>query len=228
MDKLCVFCFPYAGIGRHLFGDLESIRNCQFISVDWPGKGAFALEPPCYDMPSLIDSLLMQLSQYRDRPIAMFGHCLGGLVAFELACAWVDYFGIQPSHLFVSGCLSPTQFNVVDPISHLAPADFLTALALRRASIASKQQDVSSILLASIRADFKLYEEYQYTQKKQVHCPINVFYGENEHLDKAGLQAWDEVTTQAVNYHIYPGDHYFIHHAMHEVGQTIEEVCRYA
>jgi len=82
-----LFCFPYAGGGPHVFRDWAQglPDGVDVFAVQLPGRGRRRAEALLTSMDSIVEGLVPDLVALLDRPFAMFGHCLGAIVMFEVA-----------------------------------------------------------------------------------------------------------------------------------------------
>jgi len=100
-----IVCFPHAGAGassfngwfRHLPDDIELVR------VQLPGREDNNERPAFTRMEDLIPELYGQVLPLLDRPLAIYGHSMGALVAFELTRALRRNNCPAPVALLVSG-----------------------------------------------------------------------------------------------------------------------------
>ncbi|NEE36596.1 thioesterase, partial [Streptomyces sp. SID7982] len=107
-EPLRLLCFPYAGGNAQTY-----VRWRRYLSPDievcpmqLPGHGERIGEPPRHRWDDLLTDVrtrLEDLTTPQARPIALFGHSLGALLAFECARILVAEHGIQPVRLLVSG-----------------------------------------------------------------------------------------------------------------------------
>ncbi|WP_163029419.1 thioesterase II family protein, partial [Pseudomonas viridiflava] len=84
-----LFCLPYSGASamfyspwRRTLPDWLNVRP-----LELPGRGMRMAEPLQTDIVQLADQLADEIAAELDTPYALFGHSLGGLLAFELAHA---------------------------------------------------------------------------------------------------------------------------------------------
>src|SRR6185436_20768362 len=91
-------------------------------------------------------------------PIALFGHSMGAIVAFELAAR----LGRQVRHLFVSGSSAP-HLHLVKERSSLSDAELVRELAEMGGTPREILEDAEmmELLLPMLRADFALVESYR-------------------------------------------------------------------
>src|SRR5262249_27448954 len=104
-----LLCFPYAGGSETIFSQWqEALPDAiEVCPVQLPGRGARVKEPPFTDLRLLVEAAAEGLIRQMDKPFALFGHSLGGAIAFELARHLRREFGVQPLHLFISARCSP-------------------------------------------------------------------------------------------------------------------------
>ena len=84
---LKLFCFPFAGGSALDFR--EWARNCpdaiELYAIQLPGRGARFQEQPLAHMDQVLGPLIRAIIPQLDRPFVLFGHSLGGRLAFAVA-----------------------------------------------------------------------------------------------------------------------------------------------
>jgi surfactin synthase thioesterase subunit len=161
----------------------------------------------------LVDRILDEAAPYFDRPVTLFGHSLGALVAFELARAMDRRQMLSPARLFVSASRAPQVPRRQPPIHHLEDREFIQAMAKINGTPDEilKHQELLHLLLPALRADFRLAETYQYIPGQRLSCAITAIGGQEDALTTRGdLVAWHSQTTGAFNLRIVPGAHFFL------------------
>jgi pimeloyl-ACP methyl ester carboxylesterase len=83
-------------------GDIE------VLAVQYPGRQDRGAEPCVRNIPDLADAIHAALRPRLTEPYAFFGHSMGAILAFEVACRIARAGGIAPAHLFVSGRRAPS------------------------------------------------------------------------------------------------------------------------
>ena len=211
---LLLICFPYAGGGTAVFRAWpDALTEAIELRVaQLPGRGPRLREKPLVRMGTLIETLVEALCPLLDRPFAFFGHSLGAIVAFEVACRLRDR-GLVPAHLFVSGNIAPQLSDPAFPIHGLPDDAFLRELeelnGMPQAVLDSKE--LLEILLPVVRADFTLLENYTYDSRPPLHCPITAFGGlEDPRTTKSGLESWRTQTIESFDVLMLEGDHFFL------------------
>jgi medium-chain acyl-[acyl-carrier-protein] hydrolase len=226
---LRLFCVPYVGGSAMIFRtwpqDLpDSVEVC---AVELPGHGRRIKEAPISHLGSLVEALANAIMPYLDRPYALFGHSLGSLVSFELACELRNRLAPMPVLLCVSGAKAP-HLLVDGTTIHMLP-DTLLLDKVRRLGGTPEEvlgnEELVSALLPALRADFEVLETYVYSGATPLRCPILGLGGAADNrVDRASLRAWAEHTMAGFKLEIFPGDHFFIHQAQPQILQTLGSV----
>jgi medium-chain acyl-[acyl-carrier-protein] hydrolase len=229
--KVYIFCFPYAGGGASIYRDWikQTPAAVQLCPVQLPGREARMSETPFTNLESLLAAVGNAMAPYLDRPFALFGHSMGGLISYLLA----NYLRQQklplPCQLFISGYRAP-QIPDPDPTWHLLPdAEFKQRLYTlngipipKDPAQAAVFSDILDYLLPMIRADFTIIETYHYQPQPPLPIPVTVFGGDQDpHVTANELQDWQTTTNSTFQYHLLPGDHFFINSAQAIMVQTM-------
>ena len=213
--RLRLFCFPYAGGGADVYAGWHAgLPGVEVCAVQLPGRGARFREAPLDTFADLLTQLSQVVAQDRSLPFAFFGHCLGGLLAFELARYCQRHYLPEPARLIVSGAPAPRQRGESQGL-HLLPDDELIAFLQRSQGTPPEvlaHKEFMALMLPSIRADFGLGERYVYRLQPPLGLPIAVYAGKDDaQLSAATLQGWDKETTEHCHTRWFNGGHFFLH-----------------
>lgn len=211
---LRLFCIPYAGGGPPAFRGWSGLlsESIDVRPVQLPGRGARLREKPFTRLEPLVEALASALQPWLDRPFAIYGHSLGGLLGYELART-LRGSGVQPEHLFVSGVLAPHRPDPNPKIHELPDAIFLKELKLLNGTPREVMDcvELMELLLPALRADFTVLETYQHALQAPLEFPITVFGGHDDPRARpSDLEAWRELTRAECRTVVLPGDHFFI------------------
>nr|WP_239144599.1 alpha/beta fold hydrolase [Streptomyces sp. SID14515] len=223
-----LLCFAYAGGNaqtyvrwrRRLGPDIE-VRPMQL-----PGHGERINETPrdrWDDLLADVRTVLTGLTDLTVRPIALFGHSLGALLAFECARILATEHGIQPVRLLVSGHRAPHLPLREETLHHLPDAEFLAKLSERSRTLrALTDPEFRKLLLPVLRADFTASETYEFTEGTPLTCPITALGGVlDEDAGLAELSAWRRHSTGRFDLAAFEGDHFFVDDAWERVVATV-------
>ena len=211
-----LLCFPYAGASAQIFRDWRRwlAPRVELILIELPGRGFLVRQSAVERMEELVDALAATVDPLFDMPLALFGHGVGALVAFELSRK-LEATGWPPlKHLFVSAQRAPQLLASVPGIHHLPTAQFLGAVrALRGPSAVDLvDEEFGDLFLPALRGDFKLSGDYEYKPGPRLGSPITVFSGaEDQGVARQELEPWRLLTRAACVVRWLPGNHLFVH-----------------
>jgi surfactin synthase thioesterase subunit len=226
-----LFCLPYAGAAASAYRGWQHLAPAQLqvIALELPGRGGRMNECPFMRLESLVRVLANALEPALDRPFALFGHSMGGLIAFELARTLRARGAAQPMHLFVSGAAAPGT-PPTRPLLHSAGEaelkDGLRAIAGTPQELLD-DDELMSLRLPTLRADFCLIETYEYREEPPLATPITVFGGRSDHVVAlSALNGWRRQSTGGARLHTFAGDHFFLHSAAAAImAQIVRATC---
>ncbi len=213
-----LLCFPYAGAGHSPYNfwsrDLLDGMDTAFVKLS--NSSSSPNEPPLPSIQSLADriahSIVRSASQIAEHDLALYGHSMGALLAFETARALQVKHGLEVTALFVSGCAAPSTPRQVR-LSGLSDEALLAAIASMDGMPAEIRQDpeLVNVFLPAIRADIAVCEAYDYTPAPRLTCPVTVFAGtSDDYVPLPLLDGWAQETTNSSRTLVYPGGHFFI------------------
>ncbi|MGQ0554669.1 MAG: thioesterase II family protein [Nitrospiraceae bacterium] len=223
---LRLICFPYAGGSASMFRSWSQdamLADVEVCAVQFPGREARIAESPVDDLRRLVPLLREELEPYLDRPFALFGHSIGALVSFELARELRRTCGIQPCHLFVSGCPAP-HLPHSERMWDLPDEEFLERLCRFNGTPPEvlNHPELMDMMLPTIRADFALRDRYVYREEPPLNCSITAFGGmSDQHVSGADLRAWRQHTRERFQLWLFQGDHFFLRSAQETLLETV-------
>jgi medium-chain acyl-[acyl-carrier-protein] hydrolase len=228
---LRLFCLPYAGGGSVIFhrwgGELPA--DIEVCAIKLPGRETRLSEPPFTRVAPLVRALVEGLTPDLDRPFALFGHSLGGLVSFELAQELLRQQRPAPVHLLVSAIRAPHIPATRPGIHGLPTPAFIARLRDFQGTPDAilNNRNIMELLMPALRADFAISETHMYSAQAPLACPITVFGGQEDTLvSEEALRAWQRHTHNTFTMHTIPGNHFFIHSARSAILKKVEQALR--
>ena len=225
-SALRLFCFPYAGGAESIYRNWQKLLGpvINVVPMQLPGRGVRMRERLFTDIFPLVEAASQALSPHLDKPFALFGHSMGATIAFEVARKLRRDQGIQPTHLFVSGCCCPQE--VGDHYREDLKEEVEIKDTLRRYAGTPPEvlehPELMGVFEPIIRADFAVCRSYFYSPEPPLDCPVSVFGGlEDPDVGRECLQGWGDQTTRSFRVRMVPGGHFFLNSAESLVVESI-------
>jgi medium-chain acyl-[acyl-carrier-protein] hydrolase len=188
----------------------EVAPELEAVAVQLPGRANLIRVDP----PETIDEVVEALAPVTARsslPIALWGHSLGAILAFELART-LEAHGIAVMHLVVSARPSPDLRRPVRPVSTLRRdrlVAFLRHLGATPAPVL-ENEELLGLVLPVVRADFRLSERYTVQPGPTLRCPVTAIRGAGDRwVPEHALLGWAQYTSGAFEPRTVAGGHFF-------------------
>jgi surfactin synthase thioesterase subunit len=209
-----LFCFPFAGGTASSFFDWR--KRCNGLDVcpiEYPGRGSRWKANACVRLEALAETIAADLRCDLDQPFAVLGHSFGATVAFEFTRLLHRLASPLPVRLFVSAARAP-HLPHQETIHKLPEREFLARLVSYDGIPPEVLDDneLLSLLLPTVRHDFRLFEEYRYSTGDPLPVPISVLGGlQDLKVPIPDLLAWSQHTTKSFRSRLFPGKHFFLY-----------------
>lgn len=221
-----LFCFPHAGGNSSMFQNWarQLPARVKVHAVELPGRSSRFREPPIERMDRLVSSLLRELKPWMKYPLALFGHSLGALTAFEFAREMRRKGLPPPVCLFVSSSGAPQMFRPATSLHTLPEPLFLQRVYHMLPQAVLLNSELLSLIIPTLRADFTLCETYRYTHEPPLDCSIMALGGAWDlSVRQDELKMWRQQTSRDFSLHLFPGKHYYLNTASEQLLETIGE-----
>lgn len=210
--RLRLLCLPYAGGGASIFHEWSTLlSDVEVVPVQLPGRERRFQEPAHDNMAALVAELACVSDSVLTQPYALFGHSMGALVAFELVRTLRGQSRPLPRVLLVSASRAPHRRSQREPA-----ADTMELLRrLKDLGGTSREAwaspELLSLMLPTLRSDFRLVDTYAYQHESPLPCPIVALHGEDDPEATTDETAhWSAQTTSAFRHRTLPGGHFNI------------------
>jgi surfactin synthase thioesterase subunit len=222
-----LFCFPHAGGGTAQYHRWKSrlASVVQVVPVCLPGRERRWKETPITDVDTLCARFLDALRSQPLQRLTLFGHSMGGLLAYEAARRLIAEDRVELVGIFVSAC--PAPHRIADRRRRLLSDDELIKVLVADFSTdgtrSSDEIEIMRSLLPAIRADFTLFETYSPPADLRLPVPIYILGGsEDPHIALSKLEAWRECSLYPGPVRTFPGGHFYWQNSAQE-----EQVLRF-
>ena len=225
-----LICIPHAGGGASAYSRWaqELAPAAAVRVVQLPGREIRRRETLASNLRAAVADLYEQVKPHTDRPFALFGHSMGGLMAFELAHALHQTLDRSPLRLFVSACSAPDLTQIEPPFTHLADGSFTDELCRRYGGIPAAildDADYMAAILPALRADFGILESYAWKARPPLDCPITAFGSENDPvIPLDAVRAWIGQTAAGFDMNVLQGGHFYLQSNRRALAERIRAV----
>lgn len=213
--RVRLVCFAYAGVGASVYSRwTDHLRNDVDVwAVQLPGRESRLRDTPSSDLLYLAGEITREIDRLISAPVALFGHSMGSVLAYETACMLAAR-GREPIHLFVSGRRPPHVPDPDAPLRHLTDAEFVRAIDQRYGGIPAQilaEQELLDLLLPALRADITALEQHPVALAAPLTCPVTAYGGTDDpRTPRAHLDAWRAATSGSFRIRTFAGKHFYL------------------
>ena len=206
----CVLvCLPHAGGSPTFFrGWSANLPGVEVQVACYPGRADRLPEEPSIDLVALARDIAVDVQGLGKRPVALFGHSLGAVIALEVALR-LTQVGSGPLHLFASGSRDGTATRLT-PRARPRPEDVERDL-IRMGGTDPEllaDPDFRDLVMPYLLADSEMYHGYANSPSGQLACPVSTIVGTSD--SDADMRPWAALTTGGVREHDVAGGHFYL------------------
>ncbi|MFD7275820.1 thioesterase II family protein [Streptomyces sp. NPDC059862] len=216
MEPIALVCLPFAGAGASFFRAWEKHvpETLRIVAVQLPGREERFVELPHTDVAQAVADAYDQVVRLTGGAgrVAVFGHSLGAVLAYELAHKLGELEGISVERLFVSGSPGPwdgreARASDLDDEAFLAQVRRFAGYA----HPALEHPDMRELLLPALRADVAMHENYRPSTDKSLQVPVTALRGRHDELvSGAAVARWADVTESGLSMVELDGGHMYL------------------
>ncbi|KUO17335.1 thioesterase II family protein [Streptomyces dysideae] len=221
MTTTTLVCLPFAGAGASFFRPWQRVagERLTILPLQLPGRERRIDEDPYTDARTATDGLLDDLrgalaaDPALPRGIALFGHSLGAVLAYELAHRLAAEPGdTELVRLFVSGSPHPAEQRTRRATG--LPDDAFLAQVNEFAGYTHEALDdpeMRELILPTLRADVEMHESYEPSTGLALPAPLTVLRGDHDALvSRDEAAAWAKVAGAGFRSVELPGGHMYL------------------
>ncbi|MEU8199456.1 alpha/beta fold hydrolase [Microbispora amethystogenes] len=212
-----LICLGFCGGGTAPYRPWASFldERTQLTLICYPGREGRFSEPYAQAWEELTRDAMAAVLSAADKPYILFGHSMGGWMAFDVATTIEREGGPLPEALVVSSCNAPSR-GLTDRDRFPALEDSDDALLTWMETIgllpAHVRSDAFLLEMAYelMRADIRVRDSYRYTPGAQTSVPVQVLWGRNDAvIEPAIAEQWRQVCRRAFRCDSLPGGHFY-------------------
>ncbi|WP_034089979.1 thioesterase II family protein [Streptacidiphilus albus] len=210
-----LFCFHHAGAGVSCFAPWQDVVGdaAEVVPVLLPGRDIRVREARITDPEELLVELDALIGPLLDRPYLLYGHSLGGLVAYTFA-RHRERMGDGPALLAVGAVQPPHRRSPV-----LAGADLpdleLLRLLVEFETLPPEAADGGRLweqrVLPALRDDLRLAEALCRTERTRLDAPLLALAAREDPISPlVGMAEWADYAPAGFDLRTVPGTHFFV------------------
>lgn len=207
------FCGGGTGPYRAWAGSLP--EDTDLALVCYPGREGRFAEPFAASWDELAADATAAVRRAADRPYVLFGHSMGGWMAFDVATRIERTGGPAPDMLIVSSCNAPSR-GVTDRDRFPRIEDGETELmAWMRTTgslpdYAADDPDLREMAVELMRADIRVRDSYRPLPGARTGAAVQVLHGADDPvIDPAVGDQWRAVSGPEFHLDRLPGGHFY-------------------
>jgi len=222
-----LFCVPSAGSSSIAYSNwYETLPNdIELCIINLPGRIDSNVNDSFENLHAYVKEIYRTIHlDSSDKPIALFGHGMGALIAFELARLFDKNSDQNLIHLFVSGNSAPhlpkTNKSIEDFYDDQIGAYAQYDYNRYQDGAIFDQSSIAQMLIA----DLAMYDSYVYNNDHPIASSITAFGGmSDKDISEFQLESWNRCTINEFNHYLLPGGAEFINSAIYDMIKIISK-----
>ncbi|MCR3758483.1 thioesterase [Clostridium felsineum] len=219
MKKIKLFCIPCAGGSANAYLKWNNYLHydIELCPIELRGRGIRSNESYYNDIGEAVNDVFNVIKDLIDNSneYALFGHSMGGLIAYELYYKLLEKGIKAPKHVFIYGKEPPdikyTGINYTELDYFQFKESVLKMGGIPENIISDKE--VYDFFYPIIRSDFKIFGEYVYHKKQELmDCDITIINGRDDKVSLCeNLCNYNNYTRKHCKICIIEGDHFTLY-----------------
>lgn len=194
---------------------IKSLAWMNRLPEDVEVWSAGSTEYPEWD--ALINDLTESIKVLFDKPVVVWGHSMGGIIAFEVLHRLETLYSISAKQFIVSSSAAPRVFERLKfsaPFYEIEESMSTSSIETELISnhyVVPKESGLPVISPEALMNDVRLCKTYTFDNTKIINTPIYMVQASNDILirDPAVIVQWQELTTSRCRYEEVEGTHLF-------------------
>ena len=226
-----LICFHSMGVGASLFTRflLNPPDDHDILAVQTPGRENRMAEPVVASIDELVDQIVPHLLPLFDRPVVIWGHSFGGIVAWEVIRRLRDQHHREPIHFVVTGTEAPHVVPMWQKREIMLKAmvpDNSPEYLLSQSRFVDDPEFFKRIIVPGMRRDMPLLQSYRFQPSPPLKCPMTAFAARKDDMVYTDLiREWSEYTDGGFDLIEVDGDHWFLDRNRDLITTTFQNIA---
>jgi surfactin synthase thioesterase subunit len=224
-----LFFLPFAGGSRFSYRVFEENATPLFkvIPIEYPGRGSRASETLLTDTSAIVEDAYIQIKdKIGNQRYAIYGHSMGGIVAWLLSRKIVEKKLPLPEHLFISGTPGPASESRKQDNWHLLDKKEFIQRIIELNGCSSEVLENPELLEyfePILRADFQAIESFSFKPVPPLPISLTIITGTEEAISLEDIYLWKQETEKTASFRQLKGGHFFIYEHVKAIISIIRE-----
>ena len=226
---MVLFFLHHAGGSGYAFKKwLPLLQNTYPVIIDLPGHGHRIKEPLLRDYEQVIDFIIGEITDVIDRKeqYMIFGHSMGGILAFCVSQRLSESENGVPCHLFLSACNPPNKSIFCDISKGSMETENVLSVLYDMGGLPRSifgNEELRSVFFPILQADVELICKCRI--EKRIHAPMSIMHGNSDPLSYEAISNWSIYTTVPCRHLCFSGGHFYIHNHYTEICEYINSIA---
>lgn len=224
-----LLCLPFAGGYASIYLAWNQFIDpaIEVMPIELAGRGTRLREPLYKDLKAAVNDIYRQIKKDLDAgPYAIFGHSLGGLLAYELYYKIRFHGHRTPYALFLSAENPPHCKR--NNYKHLMSKEELKQQLMEMGGTSTdlfRDEELFDMFLPVFYSDFKMAEVYEHKVRKQtIDCELVILSGNDDDVAPlAKMMEWQTYGHKGFQAYEFHGKHLFINDQPDAIVQVINQ-----
>lgn len=211
-----LFCLPFAGGSAMYYYDWKKklAPNFEVIPIELKGRGVRFNEKFDTSFQEIIEDVYSQVISYELDKFMIFGHSMGGMLAFEVFYRLLTNNKTLPKRLFLSGCRPPHLLNIskIIPDENLSNDCYIKEIA-QLGGVSQElieNSELIDLIVPIIKNDFSNLCSYCLSNDIILNVPVSILSGVEDEISEAELYEWVMYSSSSMDFQFFSGNHFFI------------------
>lgn len=225
-----LICFHSMGVGASLFTRflLNPPDDIDIWAIQTPGRENRISEPVAGSVDELVDQIVPHLLPLFDRPVVIWGHSFGGIVAWEVIRRLQSQHGCTPVHFVVTGTEAPHAVPMWQKREIMMKAmvpDNSPEYLMSQSRFVDDPEFFKHIIVPGLRRDMRLLQTFRFRPSPPLSCSITAFAARQDDMVYTDLiREWSQYTDGRFDLIEVDGDHWFLDRNRDLIIATFQEI----
>lgn len=226
MEKIQLFCLPYAGGSAGIYNKWKKMTDntIEVCPIEYKGRGSRFNETLSKSMGRMVDDVFEQIKgKINSGQYAFFGYSMGSMIAYEVIRKLEKSGYKPPIHSFFAAKQAP-HLHEQKKLHLMNDRDFLEEIYKLGGTPKELRdnQELMEIYVSILKADYEIVDTYEHDlENNKIGCNISVLYGKEDRYSVASIREWSNLTNKDFQFYAFEGGHFFMNHQLQGVIEVV-------